>query len=42
MLPQAVGLAAFIYVVFDQLLSVPWPATLLGTLVPALKVVPSV
>src|SRR5215510_12927950 len=34
-LPQAILLALFIYVVFDQLLSVPWPATLLGTLFPA-------
>jgi TctA family transporter len=40
-LPQAILLALFIYVVFDRLLAVPWPATLLGTLVPALKVIPS-
>jgi hypothetical protein len=42
-LPQAIGLAAFIYVVFDQLLAIPWPQTLLGLAVPALKAfVPSV
>lgn len=40
-LPQAIGLTLFIYIVFDQLLSVPWPSTLLGTLLPALKVIPS-
>ena len=26
-LPQAISLTLFIYIVFDQLLSVPWPAT---------------
>lgn len=41
-LPQAVGLTVFIYVVFDRLLAVPWPATLLGWLVPVLKMIPSV
>jgi TctA family transporter len=40
-LPQAIGLTLFIYIVFDQLLTIPWPQTLLGTLVPALKVIPS-
>ena len=40
-LPQAVGLTLFIYIVFDQLLSVPWPTTLLGTLFPVLKIIPS-
>jgi TctA family transporter len=41
--PQAVSLTLFIYVVFDQLLAIPWPQTLLGILVPALKgLVPSV
>jgi hypothetical protein len=34
-------LTLFIYIVFDQLLTIPWPQTLLGTLVPALKVIPS-
>jgi hypothetical protein len=42
-LPQAISLTLFIYVVFDQLLAIPWPQTLLGILVPALKgFIPSV
>jgi TctA family transporter len=41
-LPQAIGLTLFIYIVFDQLLSIPWPQTLLGMLVPAAKIIPSV
>ncbi len=41
-LPQAIGLTLFIYIVFDQLLNVPWPQTLLGMLWPAAKVIPSV
>jgi hypothetical protein len=41
-LPQAALLTLFIYVVFDWLLSIPWPPTLLGNLVPALKSIPSV
>jgi TctA family transporter len=41
--PQAISLTLFIYVVFDQLLAIPWPQTLLGMLVPALKgLIPSV
>jgi len=40
-LGQAAGLTLFIYVVFHRLLTVPWPETLLGTLFPALKVIPS-
>jgi hypothetical protein len=42
-LPQAISLAVFIYVVFDQLLAIPWPQTLLGLLVPSLRgFIPSV
>jgi putative tricarboxylic transport membrane protein len=41
-LPQAFGLPLLIYVVFDQLLSVPWPPTIIGGLFPALKIMPSV
>ena len=42
-IPQAVGLTVFIYVVFDQLLTIPWPPTLLGTWFPALKtLIPSI
>ena len=40
-LPQAIILTLFIYVLFDQLLLIPWPSTLLGTWLPALKVIPS-
>jgi TctA family transporter len=38
----AVALVMFIYVVFDRFMAVPWPPTLLGSLVPALKAIPSV
>jgi len=42
-LPYAVFMTLFIYVMFDQMLTIPWPPTLLGTMVPALKgVIPSV
>lgn len=39
---MAVILVLLIYVVFDQLLSIPWPQTLLGEYIPSLKVIPSV
>ena len=39
---MAAVMTALIYGVFDQLLSVPWPPTVLGTWFPALKVIPSV
>ena len=42
-IPQAVILTIFVYIVFDQLLTIPWPQTYLGEWVPALKgVIPSV
>ena len=41
-LPQAALLTIFIYILFDQLLSIPWPQTLLGQLIPALRFIPSV
>ena len=41
-LPQAVGLTLFVYVIFDRLLAIPWPQTLLGALIPALRIIPSV
>jgi TctA family transporter len=41
-LPQAILLTIFIYVVFDRLLTIPWPSTLIGTWIPALKFIPSV
>ena len=40
-LPQAIGITIFMYVVFHRFLAIPWPATLLGKLIPALKVIPS-
>jgi putative tricarboxylic transport membrane protein len=39
---MAAVMTTLIYVVFDQLLSIPWPPTLLGTWFPDLKVIPSV
>lgn len=41
-LPMAAGLVFFIWLVFDKLLTVPWPPTLLGQWLPALKVIPSI
>ncbi|MDP2357406.1 MAG: tripartite tricarboxylate transporter permease [Beijerinckiaceae bacterium] len=35
--PMAVLLALFIYIVFDQLLTIPWPPTYLGAWAPGLK-----
>ena len=41
--PTAVILCVFIYFLFDQLLAVPWPPTVLGDYVPALReIIPSV
>jgi hypothetical protein len=39
---MATVMTTLIYVVFDQLLSIPWPPTLLGTSFPVLKFIPSV
>jgi hypothetical protein len=41
-IPYAAVLVLSIYFVFDQVMSVPWPPTLLGTWFPALKFIPSV
>lgn len=41
-LPMAMGLTLFIYVMFDRLLSIPWPATWIGGLFPVLRVIPTV
>ncbi len=38
----AAVLVISIFLVFDQFMSIPWPPTLLGQLVPALKFIPSV
>jgi hypothetical protein len=41
-IPMALVMTAFIYILFDQLLGVTWPSTVLGGLFPALHgVVPS-
>jgi TctA family transporter len=36
-IPQAIGLTVFIWFVFDQLLTIPWPPTYLGGWAPWLK-----
>jgi hypothetical protein len=42
-LPMAAFMCVFIYGLFDQLLAIPWPPSVLGDLVPLLKgVIPSV
>jgi Tripartite tricarboxylate transporter TctA family/Tripartite tricarboxylate transporter TctB family len=41
-IPMAACVVLLIYVVFDQLLAIPWPPTLLGTFFPAFKIIPSV
>ena len=42
-LPMAAFMCVFIYVLFDQLLAIPWPPSVLGDLFPMLKgLVPSV
>jgi TctA family transporter len=41
-IPMAASVVLLIYVVFDQLLAIPWPPTLAGMLFPALKIIPSV
>ena len=41
-IPYAAILVLGIYVAFHVFMAVPWPPTLLGTLFPALKVIPSV
>jgi TctA family transporter len=41
-LPYAIILVLGIYFAFDQVMSVPWPPTLLGTYFPAMKFIPSV
>src|ERR1700681_225256 len=39
---MAVIMLTLIYIVFDQLLAIPWPPTLLGDWFPVLKAIPSV
>jgi hypothetical protein len=40
-IPYVTVLVGAIYIVFDRFMSVPWPPTLLGKFVPALKFIPS-
>jgi hypothetical protein len=41
-IPYVVVLILGIYVAFDWFMAIPWPPTLLGHLVPAAKIIPSV
>jgi hypothetical protein len=41
-LPMAAVMTLLIYGVFDQLLEVPWPPTVIGTWLPILHAIPSV
>ena len=41
-LPMAFCVTLLVYSVFDQLLTIPWPPTLLGDIFPAAKMIPSV
>jgi Tripartite tricarboxylate transporter TctB family len=42
-IPQAICITAFVYLMFDQMLTIPWPPTVLGDFFPMLKgVIPSV
>jgi len=42
-LPYAVVMGLFVYILFDQLLAIPWPLSLLGEYFPELRgVIPSV
>ena len=40
--PDGRRVVALIYVVFDQLLAIPWPPTLAGMFFPVLHAIPSV
>ena len=41
-IPMAASVVLLIYLVFDQLLAIPWPPTLAGMLFPVLHAIPSV
>jgi hypothetical protein len=36
-LPMAAIMTVFIYMLFDQLLAIPWPQTIVGNAIPILK-----
>ena len=40
--PMAAATTLFIYGLFDRILAIPWPQTLLGMALPALKAIPGV
>ncbi len=40
--PTAVVFVIFIYVGFDQFMAIPWPPSVIGQWIPALKVIPTV
>lgn len=39
---QVIALSLVVYLLFDQMLHIPWPPTVLGDFFPALKVIPTV
>jgi hypothetical protein len=41
-LSYAAALVLAIYIAFEKFMAIPWPPTLLGYLVPAAKIIPSV
>ena len=41
-IPYAVCMVIFIYVGFDQFMAIPWPQSVIGQWIPALKVIPTV
>ena len=41
-LPLATAMTLFIYGLFDRLLAIPWPPSLIGAALPMLKAIPSV
>jgi TctA family transporter len=40
--PMTATMTLFVYAVFDRLLAIPWPPSLLGAVLPVLKAIPSV
>jgi hypothetical protein len=41
-LPMAAAMTLFIYALFDRLLAIPWPPSLLGIVLPAFRAIPGV
>ncbi len=41
-LPMAILMTIFVYVLFDSILHMPWPASVIGDFIPQLKAIPSV